>query len=249
MDHESLLIINSGTSLCITPHRLDFITYKTSNMKIKDLSSSNKVAGEGLLRWKVEDRAGRVLNLDLPGYHIPGAEVCLLSPQVIPWYLEAILLKQHKKLKYVWQMVWFLMLIYVREVTFHSYYLFRVVVNSPLFGHMPLLTLPTTLFKQKQSLVPQITTYQVPKRNCCCGTSIYLMLIWLGFRLSCMIKSGLRNPLLWLLSTVGPSLLVCLGLPLVMFGALNAWLASVQKHILVLPKASPEHCNQKRNKC
>jgi hypothetical protein len=52
-------------------------------MKIKDLSSSNTVAGEGLLRWKVEDLAGRVVNLDLPGYHIPGTEVCLLSPQVL----------------------------------------------------------------------------------------------------------------------------------------------------------------------
>jgi hypothetical protein len=83
MDHESLLIIDPGASVCITPHRLDFITYKTSNMKIKDLSSSNKVAGEGLLRWKVEDCAGCVVNLDLPGYHIPGAEVRLLSPQVI----------------------------------------------------------------------------------------------------------------------------------------------------------------------
>jgi hypothetical protein len=52
-------------------------------MKIKDLSSSNKVAGEGLLRWKVEDITGRVVTLDLLGYHIPGAEVCLLSPQIL----------------------------------------------------------------------------------------------------------------------------------------------------------------------
>ena len=146
-------------------------------------------------------------------------------------------------------MVWFLMLTYVREVTFHSYLLLQVVANSPLFGHMPLLTLPTTLLKKKRSLVQQITTYQVPKRNCCCSTSICLMLIWLGFRLSCVIESGLRIPLLWLLSTVGPSLLVRLRLPLVTFGALNAQLASVQKHILILPKASPQHCNQKRNKC
>jgi hypothetical protein len=29
MDHESLLIIDSGASVCITPHRLDFITYNT----------------------------------------------------------------------------------------------------------------------------------------------------------------------------------------------------------------------------
>jgi hypothetical protein len=52
-------------------------------MKIKDLSSLNNVAGEGLLRWKVEDVSGQIVNLDLPGYHIPGAEVRLLSLQVL----------------------------------------------------------------------------------------------------------------------------------------------------------------------
>jgi hypothetical protein len=52
-------------------------------MKIKDLSLSNTVAGEGLICWKVEDLASRVINLDLPGYHMPGVEACLLSPQVL----------------------------------------------------------------------------------------------------------------------------------------------------------------------
>jgi hypothetical protein len=52
-------------------------------MRIKALSSSNTVAGEGLLRWKIEDIAGQTITLELPGYHIPGAEVNLLSPQVL----------------------------------------------------------------------------------------------------------------------------------------------------------------------
>ena len=52
-------------------------------MKIKDLSKSNTVAGEGFVRWKVRDRTGKIVNLDLPGYHIPTAEVRLLSPQVL----------------------------------------------------------------------------------------------------------------------------------------------------------------------
>ncbi len=64
-------------------HQLDFITYAASNMRIKDLSSSNTVAGEGLMCWKVKDLASHVVNLDLPGYHIPGVEACLLSPQVL----------------------------------------------------------------------------------------------------------------------------------------------------------------------
>ena len=114
---------------------------------------------------------------------------------------------------------------------------------------MPLLIQPTTLFKRKRSLVPPITTYQVPKRNCCCDTSVFLMLICFGFRLLCVITSGSRTPLLWLLFTVGLSLLVHLGLPLVTFGALNARLVIVQKHILVQPKASPQHCNQQKNMC
>jgi hypothetical protein len=81
--HNSLMIIDLGASVCITPHQSDFIMYAASNMKIKYLSLSNTVASEGLMCWKVEDRAGRVVNLDLPGYHIPGVEVCLLSPQVL----------------------------------------------------------------------------------------------------------------------------------------------------------------------
>jgi hypothetical protein len=83
MKQDSLLIIDSGVSVCISPHWSDFITYTMSKMKIKDLLLSNTVAGEGLLRWKVEDVAGLVVNLELHGYHIPGVEVRLLSPQVL----------------------------------------------------------------------------------------------------------------------------------------------------------------------
>jgi hypothetical protein len=52
-------------------------------MKIKDLSSSNQVAGEGILRWLIQDTHGASVIIELMGYHIPNAEVCLLSPQVL----------------------------------------------------------------------------------------------------------------------------------------------------------------------
>jgi hypothetical protein len=52
-------------------------------MKIKDLSSSNKVAGESILRWKLQDANGDSVHVELLGYHIPNAEVRLLSPQVL----------------------------------------------------------------------------------------------------------------------------------------------------------------------
>jgi hypothetical protein len=65
----SHLIIDSGASVCISPHNSDFITYSKSKMKIKDLSSSNHVAGEGIICWS--------------GYHMPKADVRLLSPHVL----------------------------------------------------------------------------------------------------------------------------------------------------------------------
>ena len=52
-------------------------------MKIKDLSSSNQVAGEGLIRWSLQDINGAVVTLELMGYHIPNADIRLLSPQVL----------------------------------------------------------------------------------------------------------------------------------------------------------------------
>ncbi len=70
-------------------------------MKIKDLSSSNIVAGEGLLQWNIADVAGRTITLELPGYHVPGAEVRLLGPQVLISILEVILCKQRKGWKCV----------------------------------------------------------------------------------------------------------------------------------------------------
>ena len=44
------VIIDSGASVCISPHKSDFITYGPSGMKIKDLSSTDKVASKGLIQ-------------------------------------------------------------------------------------------------------------------------------------------------------------------------------------------------------
>jgi hypothetical protein len=80
---RSSIIIDSGTSICISPHKSDFITYKDSKMKIKDLSSSNQVASEGIISWSLQDENGDSVQIELKGYHIPNAEVCFLSPQVL----------------------------------------------------------------------------------------------------------------------------------------------------------------------
>ena len=79
------LIVDTGASCCITPHRHDFVegSYKESEVKIKDLSGLNKVAGRGLIRWKVRDKLGQVQTLEIDGFHVPKASVRLLSPQSV----------------------------------------------------------------------------------------------------------------------------------------------------------------------
>ncbi|KAL7468693.1 hypothetical protein ACHAXS_008919 [Conticribra weissflogii] len=80
---ETPLIIDTGASVCISPHRDDFVTYGPSKVRIKALSNTNLVEGEGLVQWKVLGQDGDIITLELPGYHIPSASVRLLSPQVV----------------------------------------------------------------------------------------------------------------------------------------------------------------------
>eukprot|EP00804_Cyclotella_cryptica_P016253 CCRYP_005729-RA/>CCRYP_005729-RA protein AED:0.71 eAED:0.71 QI:0/0/0/0.5/1/1/2/0/350 len=81
--HEPPLIVDSGASCCISPCKCDFQSYSSSSAQIKDLSGTNAVAGEGLIRWKVLDRHGRPYIIEVKGYHIPKATVRLLSPQTL----------------------------------------------------------------------------------------------------------------------------------------------------------------------
>ncbi len=81
--NEGNIIINSAASVCISPHRSDFITYNKSAMKVKDLFSSNQVAGKGIIQWSIKDHRGELVSVELLGYHIPEAEVRLLGPQVL----------------------------------------------------------------------------------------------------------------------------------------------------------------------
>ena len=77
------VIIDTDALVCISPHRSDFISYKESKMKIRDLSSSNTVAGEGIICWSMQDENCNSVHVELLGYNIPTAEVRLLSPQVL----------------------------------------------------------------------------------------------------------------------------------------------------------------------
>jgi hypothetical protein len=77
------LIVDTGASVCITPLQSDFETYRPSTMKIKDLSSLNKVVGDGIISWHIVTNEKNQVTLKLPGFHIPTAVVRLLSPQLL----------------------------------------------------------------------------------------------------------------------------------------------------------------------
>jgi hypothetical protein len=80
---KSSLVIDSGASVCISPHKEDFIDYGASAMTIKDLSSSNNVAGEGIISWNLEDIHGSIVKVEVKGYHMPHADIRLLSLQIL----------------------------------------------------------------------------------------------------------------------------------------------------------------------
>ena len=67
--------MDKGASVCITPCQEDFTFHRDSKVEIKDLSKTNTVTDGGFVRWKVRDKTFKIVNLDLPGYHIPNVEV------------------------------------------------------------------------------------------------------------------------------------------------------------------------------
>ena len=85
MPSDCPLIIDTGASVCITPHASDFKqgTYRPSTLKVKDLSGDNNVHGEGIIQWPIKDSSGTTCVLELPGLHIETAAVRLLSPQLL----------------------------------------------------------------------------------------------------------------------------------------------------------------------
>lgn len=74
------LILDSGASCCISPCQEDFCPdYTVTDVKITDLTRSR---GRAFLHGILRLSMARRLNLSflLPGYHVPYALICLLSP-------------------------------------------------------------------------------------------------------------------------------------------------------------------------
>jgi hypothetical protein len=77
------LIMDTGASCYISPRKEDFVEFCESKVNITDLSSTNQVAGEGLIRWKVLDANGAQHDILIKSCYIPRASIHLLSPQCL----------------------------------------------------------------------------------------------------------------------------------------------------------------------
>ena len=75
------IVIDTGASRSISPHKSDFIEFKDHEMKIGTVNASSKVEGAGIIRWKVTDQNDVTSVIKTAAYYIPSTTICLYSPQ------------------------------------------------------------------------------------------------------------------------------------------------------------------------
>ena len=72
---DTLLILDSGCSIAISPHIHDFIdgTHNTQAHTIKGIGSGLTASGMGIVNWSLTDRSGNTKTLKLTCLHVPDA--------------------------------------------------------------------------------------------------------------------------------------------------------------------------------
>ena len=75
------IVIDTGASRSISPHKSDFIKLEKFDMDIGTINASSKVEGTGMVRWKVTDQHGVTSLIETAAYYIPSANIRLYSPQ------------------------------------------------------------------------------------------------------------------------------------------------------------------------
>ncbi|KAL7465924.1 hypothetical protein ACHAXS_006229 [Conticribra weissflogii] len=75
------VIWDTGASYGLTPFRGDFIDYEECNVSVQDISKTNTVIGIGTVMWRFKATNGDELYIPFLCYHLPTADIRLLSPQ------------------------------------------------------------------------------------------------------------------------------------------------------------------------
>ena len=77
------LVFDTGASFDITPYRSDFLTYTPlTNTVVQGVNAKSQIKGVGLVLYKLTTRSGRTIFRVSVAYHMPDADIRLLSPQV-----------------------------------------------------------------------------------------------------------------------------------------------------------------------
>ena len=75
------LVWDTGASYGLTPFRGDFLDYEECSIPVQDISKTNMVIGIGTVMWKFKEASGGTIYLPILCYHLPTADIRLLSPQ------------------------------------------------------------------------------------------------------------------------------------------------------------------------
>ena len=79
----STAIVDTGASICVTPHKKDFVDYTSQSGNVmQGLLAGASIAGRGLVVWCVEV-GGKLVQLKLRAVHVPDCQQRLLCPQQI----------------------------------------------------------------------------------------------------------------------------------------------------------------------
>jgi hypothetical protein len=76
------IVFDSGCTTSVTPNKSDFVGDITEVHKImQGLSSTTKITGEGMIKWKIRDDFGVEQIIEVNGLLVPESKVRLFSPQ------------------------------------------------------------------------------------------------------------------------------------------------------------------------
>ena len=79
--HDTPCIWDTGASSDLTPFKADFVSYEPVDLEVKGVAGKGKVAGVGRVLRRLTTRDGDTVYITTIAYHMPGAEVRLMSPQ------------------------------------------------------------------------------------------------------------------------------------------------------------------------
>ena len=97
-DHDIIeIMLDTGTTFAITPHRSDFTFYNASNnpMSVSTVGGKTSIVGYGSVDWTLISFDGSHHQITVPTHHVPQSSVRLLSPQDYVSFIDADDSKDH----------------------------------------------------------------------------------------------------------------------------------------------------------